>query len=101
MILTEDETKVKGRVAWDHHWDTLVGFCGPKDDHVCVSNYKVVVGMGDAGYNNIVDGFRINRVGAFARIIMVNLLHSSLPRLVLVVTCTCNCFDASWVRQQW
>ena len=40
VILAEDETKVKGRVAWDHRWDTLVGFCGPKNDYVCVSNYK-------------------------------------------------------------
>ena len=101
VILAEDETKVKGRVAWDHRWDTLEGFCGPRDDHICVSNHKVVVGMGDSGYDNIVDSFRTNRVGAFARIIMVNPLHSSLPRLVLVVTCTCKCFDASWVSQQW
>ena len=94
VILAEDETKVKDRVAWYHCWDRLVGFCGLKDDHICVSNYKVVVGMGDSSYNNIVDGFRTNCVGAFARIIMVNPLHSNLPRLVLVVTYTCNCFDA-------
>jgi hypothetical protein len=36
VILAEDETKVRGRVAWDHCWDTLEGFCGPKDDHICV-----------------------------------------------------------------
>ena len=93
VILAEDETKVKGRVARDHRWDTLEGFCGPKYDHICVSNHKVVVGMGDSGYDNIVDSFRTNRVGAFARIIMVNPLHSSLSQLVLVGTCTC--FDAS------
>ena len=57
--------------------------------------------MGDFGDNNIVDSFRTNRVGVFARIIMVNPFHSSLPWFVLVVTCTCNCFDASWVSQQW
>ena len=101
VILAEDETKVKGRVAWDHQMDTLVGFCGTKTEHVCVTDYKLVVGIGDAGYDNIVDGFCSNHVGAFARIIMVNPLHLSLPRLVLCVTCTCNCFDASWVRQQW
>jgi hypothetical protein len=32
---------------------------------------------------------------------MVNPLHSKLPRLVLVVSCTCNCFDTCWVRLQW
>ena len=68
---------------------------------MCVSNYKQVVGAGDEGYNKIVDCFCINRVGAFARIVMINPLHQSLPRLVLVVRCTCNFFDAPWVRQQW
>ena len=72
VILAEDETKVKGRIAWDHRWDTLEGFCGPKDDHICDSNYNVVVGMGDFCYNNIVDSFRTNRVGVFARIIIMN-----------------------------
>ena len=32
---------------------------------------------------------------------MVNLLHKKLPRLVLVISCTCNSFDASWIRSQW
>ena len=100
-ILAEDKTKVKGRIAWNHRWDTLTGFCGPNDNHVCVSNYKEVVGSGEEGYNKIVEIFCTNRVGALARIVMVNPLHESLPRLVLVVMCTCNCFDAPWVRQQW
>ena len=101
IILAEDETKVKGRIAWDHRFDTLVGFCGPKDEHIYLSNYRELLGTSEEGYSKIVDAFRNNRVGAFARIVMVNPLHDSLPRLVLVVTCTCNCFDASWVRQQW
>lgn len=101
VILAEDETKVKGRVAWDHRWDTLVGFCGPVDNHVCEPNYKELVGTGNEGYTKIVDSFRTNRIGAFARVVMVNPLHRSLPRLALVVTCTCNCFDATWVREQW
>ena len=68
---------------------------------MCDSNYKQVVGSGEEGYNKIVDSFCTNRVGAFARVVMVNPLHQSLPRLVLVVMCTCNYFDAPWVRQQW
>ena len=101
IILVEDETKVKGRIAWDHRSDTLVGFYGRKDDHACLSNYCELVGTSDKGYTKIVDVFRTNRIGAFARIMMVNPLHESLPRLVLVVTCTCNCFDSLRMRQQW
>jgi len=79
VILVEDEIKVKGRIVWDHRWDTLVGFCGPKENHVCASNYKEIVGTGKDGYNKIVDSFGTNRIGAFARIVMVNLLHQSFP----------------------
>ena len=78
-----------------------MGFCGLQNDHVCVSNFKELVGVGEEGYNKIIDSFRTNRVGAFARVVMVNPLYRSLPRLALVVTCTCNCFDAPWMRQQW
>lgn len=59
------------------------------------------MGSCEKGYNKIVDNFCTNRVGAFDRIVMVNPLYQSLPRLVLMVMCTCNCFDAPWVRQQW
>ena len=101
VILAEDETKVKGKVAWEQKSDTLAGFCGVKENHVCMSGFKPSVGSGDDGYNSIVDSFRNDRVGGFARVVMVNPLHQSLPRLVLVVNCTCNCFDAAWVRRQW
>jgi len=66
-----------------------------------VSGFKEVVGNGEAGYNNIVDAFRTDKIGGFARVLVVNPLHEKLPRLVLVVTCTCNCFDSGWVRKQW
>lgn len=28
-------------------------------------------------------------------------MHDKLPRLVLVVCTTCNCYNAEWVRKQW
>ena len=59
------------------------------------------LGLVEDGYNVIVDAFRNNKLDGFARIVVVNPLHESLPRLVLVVCTTCNCFDASWVRHQW
>jgi hypothetical protein len=101
MILVEDETKVKSRVSWESKWDTLAGFCGPKQNHICISSYKPVVEFGEAGYNTIVDSFRTDKIGGFARIIVVNPLHEKLPRLMLVVCCTCNCFDSTWIRKQW
>jgi len=99
MILSKDETKVKGRVSWEAKWDTLVGFCGAKVDHVCFTKFKPVVGDGEEGYNKVLDAFWTNKVGGFARVIVVNPLHDKLPRLVLDVCCTCNCFDFAWVRR--
>jgi hypothetical protein len=101
IILAEDETKIKSRVCWEQKWDTLAGFCRPKENHVCVPSYKVVVGSSEPGYEKIVDSFRKDKIGSYARVIVVCPLHSALPRLVLSVTCTCGCFDSAWVRRQW
>jgi hypothetical protein len=101
VILAEDEMKVKSRISWEPKYDTLAGFCGPKADHICISEYKPMVGVEEVGYNKIVDSFRNDKIGSFAHVIVVNPLHVKLPRLVLSVSCTCNCFDTSWVRKQW
>ena len=66
-----------------------------------MSTFRPQVGNGESGYNAIVDSFKFNQKGSFARVIMVNPLHEKLPRLVLVVSCTSNCFDSEWVRNQW
>jgi hypothetical protein len=101
VILAEDETKVKARVSWDARSNGLVGFCGVKENRLCISIFRPHVGNGESGYAAIVDSFRQNVKGNFARVIMVNPLHALLPRLVLVVSCTCNRFNSDWVRNQW
>ena len=68
---------------------------------IVTPHYKPTVGVGEAGYNKMVDSFRLDKVGGFARVIVVSPMHDKLPRLVLVACCTCGCFDSSWVRQQW
>lgn len=101
VILAEDETKVKGRVAYEPKWDSLARFCGPIAGHVCVSSFKPIVGSREEGYNMILDSFRNNKVGGFARVIVENPMHGKLLRLILVACCTCNSFDSAWVRRQW
>jgi hypothetical protein len=101
VILAEDETKVKQRISWEPKYDTLAGFCGPKSDHSCISDYKPVVGVGDEGYNMIVDSLRSDKMDTFAHVIVMNPLYVKLPRLVLSHSCTCNCFDSEWVKEQW
>ena len=101
IILAEDETKVKGRVVWEPKWDTLAGFCGPEENHVCHSGFRPHIGNGEEGYRKLVESFTSNRKAGFARVVVVNHLHPKLPRLVLVACCTCNCFNSDWVRKQW
>lgn len=79
----------------------MLGFCGTKENHTCIHFYKTSVGIGEEGYNKVVDSFRFYKVAGFIRCIVVNPLHDELPRLVLVACCTCGCFDSGWVRQQW
>ena len=101
VILAEDERKLRSRVSYEQRFDSLAGFCGPKDNHVCISSYKLILGTGEAGYNKILDCFRADKVGGFARVVMVSPLHENLPRLVLCMSCTCNCFDSQWIKNQW
>lgn len=79
----------------------LASFCGPKANHVCITMYSPVCGLGEQGYKKIIELFRDDQVGSFARVIIVNSLYDKLPCLVLVVYITYNCFKADWVRQQW
>jgi len=94
VILAKDETKVRGRVSWEAQSDTLVGFCEPKENHTCITYYKPIVGVGEVGYTKMVESFRTDKIGGFARVIVVNPLHPKLPRLVLAACCTCGCFDS-------
>ena len=94
VILAEDETKVCSRVSYEQCFDTLAGFCGSKENHACISNYKPRVSNGEGGYNTILECFRGDKVGGFARVIVVSPIHAKLLRLVLCVSCTCNCFDS-------
>jgi hypothetical protein len=101
IILAKDKTKVKSRICWEHHLDCLTGFYKPKENHMCIPTYKVLVREGESRYNNILGAFGNDKVGGFAWVIMVCPLHEKLPRPVLFVTCTCGCFDSSWAREQW
>ena len=49
MILVEDKTKVRSRVSYEQQFDSLAGFCGPKENHVCISSYKPSVGSEEEG----------------------------------------------------
>jgi len=66
-----------------------------------VINFNLVIGIGEVGYDNVFEDFTNNKIASFARVMIMNPLHEKLPRLVFVVCCTCNCFNANWIWQQW
>ena len=85
-IQVEDETKVISRVFYEQRFDILAGFCGPKDNHMCVSSYKSIVDIGEDGYNKILHCILYDKVGGFAMVVMVSPVHDKLPRLGLCVS---------------
>ena len=101
VIFVEDESKGRGWVSWEARWNTLLGFCGLIENHNCITNYKPILGIGEVRYNKMLDSFRLDKVGGFGRVIVVNPLHEKLPHLVLIACCTCGCFDSGWIRSQW
>lgn len=62
---------------------------------------EVPIGEGTEGYDNIVSTFEKYSKSCYARCVLVNPLHSSMPKLIVCATATCNKFDNQWVRDHW
>lgn len=60
-------------------WDTMVGFSGPKTNHICIPHYTSNVGVRDMGYNKVLESFQSDKISGFGRVIVVNPLHEKLP----------------------
>lgn len=54
---------------WDAKRDTLLGFCGRREEHNCNIGHKVVVGIGEIGYEKIVSSFIDLTCGSYARVL--------------------------------
>lgn len=101
VYLVGDETVVIKYVRWVEKSDTLVGFCGNKEEHQCQSHFLVIVGKGVARFDIITDSFKNNIIGHYARVIIVDPLHENIPPLVVVSHPTYNRFNAKKIHQQW
>ncbi len=102
VIIAEDETAIVPEITYNQTKDTLEGFCGVKGiNHKCLDHFDVHVGMGEDGYNNIVNAFRDLAIGCHARAILINPLHPGYPKVPVLIQPTCNRFDADFVKNQW
>jgi hypothetical protein len=61
VILSEDKTKVKTSIAWESQMDTLMGFYGPKENHMYISTYRTTVGSVEAGIEGFLVHLRVPR----------------------------------------
>ena len=62
---------------------------------------RVVLGEGDEAYQRIVDTYENMVIGKHARVIILNVLHPKMPKLVLLLMPTCNRFTHQLVQTQW
>ena len=104
-LAAEDETLVERIVTYHQETDELVGFCGLKSDdpkqHKCFFDVKIVLGDDDNSYERLTNAFKSNKIGSFARVILLNPMHKALPRLVACMIPTCNQFNHFDVDRQW
>lgn len=54
-----------------------------------------------ACYVAINEAFATFQRGGYGRLMVINPLHPTLPKLAVLFQATCNRFDAAFVRQQW
>lgn len=41
----------------------MVGFYGPKEDHICIAHYKSSIRVANVGYDKTVESFKLNKQG--------------------------------------
>ena len=102
VLFAEDETAIKAVIEYDQKEDTLVGFCGTTvEPHSCMQSVKIVVGNDENSYKRMTDAFTNNKKAGHARVILINPLHPSLPRIPVLLAATCNKFTHEDVKDQW
>ena len=63
---------MKTYVRWVEKINTLVGFCGMKEEHKGQSHFLVTFGEGVASYEIITDAFKNCVIRHYAHVIIVN-----------------------------
>ena len=101
-LIAEDETAIKQCASYDQRLDSVWGFYGADDDnHKCSNTYLIRIGDGENAYKNLIEAMKRSRIASYARVLMINPLHERLPRSVLHLQPTYNCFTANDVEEQW
>jgi hypothetical protein len=101
-IKAEDETAIIPRPEYKADTDEIWGFCSKKEEgHVCKDSFVLRVGNDEGAYERLVEAFQNCQIATHARVIMINPLHRSLPKVVLFLQANCNRFTHNEVLHQW
>lgn len=97
----EDETVTVQRVQWDIKTDECWGWCGEKGaNHECDPSFVHVIGEDEDAFERLKNAFARDKIGGYARVVMLNPLHRGLPPMVVLLQACCNTFKHDWVRAQ-
>ena len=104
-LLAEDETSIEKVATYHQETDELLGFCGRKTDnpkqHKCLADIHIVIGDDETSYDRLKNAFENYKIGSYARVMILNPMHTELPRLVACLLPTCNRFNHADVFRQW
>jgi hypothetical protein len=70
-------------------------------DHTCDFKYRVVLEHDKTNYESMMKAVASDCHGNYIRVIMVNPILAGMPKLVMMVQCTCNKFTHADVKEQW
>jgi hypothetical protein len=98
----EDETNILADLRYSAKLDAATGTRGMEAQNHEWQESELICDFGDgADTQRKMSAAAERRRGGFCRAIVVNPLLVGLPKLVLMLQCTCNGFKAAMVRDQW
>jgi hypothetical protein len=110
--LSEDESASLKGLQHSPKRNEIDGVCGEwqsapsmarSRDHTCDFKHRVVLECDKTNYEPVpmMKAVALDCHGNYIRVIMVNPILAGMPKLVVMVQCTCNKFTRADVNEQW
>ena len=100
--LSEDETGVNLGATLNARTNTIRDFCGAIGvNHSCEESCSVHIGARTVAYAQIEQALVTMKRGTYLRLVVINPIHSKLPKLAISAHGTCNGFDATFIANSW
>ena len=97
ISISEDATRLIGRVDYDKETDKLVGFVLPSNDEgVPLSNSFIAV-----SFDFVKEAFSTAEIGKYVLVYMAQPLQENVPAYCLMCTATDNRYNAELITKCW